>query len=50
MEDIKDKRMKKSDKAKRNFEITGGLSKKHIRMTEQLLEKRLADTKRGPKQ
>ena len=34
MEDIKVKRNKKSDKAKRNFELNGGLTKKHIRIIE----------------
>jgi len=30
------KRNKKSDKAKKNFEKTGGLSQKHVRMQEAL--------------
>ena len=34
MEDIKIKRNKKSDKAKRKFELNGSFSKKHIRINE----------------
>lgn len=34
MEDVKIKRYKKSDKAKRNFELNGGLTKKYIRIIE----------------
>jgi hypothetical protein len=34
------KRNKKSDKAKRNFELNGCTSSKHIRLVESLLEKR----------
>ncbi len=33
------KRNKKSDKAKRNFEKTGGFSSKHVRFHEALLNK-----------
>jgi hypothetical protein len=33
------KRRKKSDKARRNFEKTGGLSQKHVRACEALQEK-----------
>lgn len=34
------KRNKKSDKAKRNFDLTGGKSAKHIRIQEALQEKK----------
>ena len=33
-------RSKKSDKAKKTFDLTGGLSKKHVRIAEALAEKR----------
>jgi hypothetical protein len=39
MDDIKVKRNKKSDKAKRNAEINGGKSQKHIRLAEQTKKK-----------
>jgi hypothetical protein len=34
------KRNKKSDKAKKNFEKTGGLSSRHIRIQETLQQKK----------
>jgi hypothetical protein len=34
------KRNKKADKAKKNFEMTGGLSQKHVRLREALLEQK----------
>ncbi len=36
------KRSKKSDKSKRNFEITGGLSQRHVRMTEKKIMARVS--------
>jgi hypothetical protein len=39
MDDPKVKRNKKSDKAKRNFDLTGGKSSKHVRLQEALREK-----------
>ena len=33
------KRNKKSDKAKRNFDLTGGKTAKHVRKVEELQEK-----------
>jgi hypothetical protein len=35
------KRQKKSDKAKRKMELTGGLSNKHIRLKEALEEQKI---------
>jgi hypothetical protein len=35
------KRNKKSDKAKKNWEKTGGLSQKHVRAMEALREKKV---------
>jgi len=40
MDDIKVKRSKKSDKAKKNFEHNGKFSKKHVRQIEELAAKR----------
>ena len=40
MDDIKVKRNKKSDKAKRNFEYSGGKSQKHVRLAEQVSVKK----------
>ena len=40
MEDIKVKRNKKSDKAKKNFELNGGKTQKHVRLAEQVKEKK----------
>jgi hypothetical protein len=40
MDDIKVKRNKKNDKAKKNFEKTGGKSQKHIRIVEELTSKK----------
>jgi hypothetical protein len=40
MEDIKVKRNKKRDKAKRNFEYSGGKSQKHVRLAEQVSVKK----------
>jgi hypothetical protein len=40
MDDIKVKRNKKSDKAKKNFEINGGKSQKHVRLAEQVKAKK----------
>jgi hypothetical protein len=40
MDDIQTKRNKKSDKAKKNFDLHGGKSSKHIRLQETLMEKR----------
>jgi hypothetical protein len=43
MEDIKVKRNKKSDKAKKNVELNGGKSQKHVRLAEQV---KTAETKK----
>jgi hypothetical protein len=40
MDEPKVKRNKKSDKAKKNFELTGGKSSRHIRLQEALQEKK----------
>ena len=42
MDDIKTKRSKKSDKAKKNFEHNGKFSQKHVRLIEELAAKRTA--------
>jgi len=39
------KRNKKTDKEKRNFELTGGLSQKHVRLREALMEQKSAPAK-----
>jgi hypothetical protein len=39
MDDIKVKRNKKSDKAKKKFELNGGKSQKHVRLAEQVKDK-----------
>jgi hypothetical protein len=41
MDDIKVKRSKKSDKAKKNFEKNGKFSQKHVRQIEELAAKRV---------
>lgn len=38
-------RSKKSDKAKRTHELTGGLSQKHVRLAEALAEKNASKAK-----
>jgi hypothetical protein len=40
MDDIQTKRKKKSDKAKKNFDLHGGKSSKHVRLQELMMEKR----------
>ena len=42
MDDIKTKRSKKSDKAKKNFEQNGKFSQKHVRLIQELTAKRMA--------
>ena len=44
--DLKTKREKKSDKAKKNFERNGGFSQKHVRLVEAAAEAQKA--KKGP--
>jgi hypothetical protein len=39
-DNIKTKRSKKSDKASKNFALNGGHSTKHVRIVQQLKEKR----------
>lgn len=39
MDNIKDKRSKKKDKAKRNYELNGKYSQKHLRTLEKLINK-----------
>jgi hypothetical protein len=38
-------RSKKSDKAKRTYELTGGLSQKHVRLAEALVERNAGKAK-----
>jgi hypothetical protein len=45
----KTKRDKKSDKAKKNFELNGGLSQKHIRLAQALKEAQAAEKSPGKK-
>jgi len=40
--DVPEKNRKKKDKAKEKFDRNGGFSTKHVRIVEQLAEKRLA--------
>jgi hypothetical protein len=42
-------RNKKSDKAKRNFDLTGGMSQAHVRRSEALAEARLFGNSGAPK-
>jgi len=40
MDQIYEKHNKKKDKAKKNFDLNGGLSAKHVRLQEALLERK----------
>jgi hypothetical protein len=52
MDDIQTKRNKKSDKAKKNVDLHGGKSSKHIRLQEVLMDNRakVSDCFRGTTQ